>query len=65
MWANSFYADGGIPPQQGQFIYRQHPRRWLLISQVSLLGANYLVAVVLSKFIITFPPYLPVAKPPS
>ena len=23
-WANSFYADGGIPPQQGQFVYRQH-----------------------------------------
>jgi hypothetical protein len=24
IWANSFYADGGIPPQQGQFVYRQH-----------------------------------------
>ena len=23
-WANSFYADGGIPPQQGQFVNRQH-----------------------------------------
>jgi hypothetical protein len=56
---------GAFLPSRADLFIASIPRRWLLISQVSLLGANYLIAVVLGKFIIIFPPYLPVAEPPS
>ena len=37
-WANSFYADGGIPPQQGQLLYRQHSSAMVVDIPVVLTG---------------------------
>ena len=54
MWANSFYADGGIPPQQGRFIYRQHSLAMVVDIPGVLTGVNYLFDVVLRKFILSF-----------
>jgi len=39
-WANSFYAGGGIPPQQGQFIYRQHSSATVVDIPVVLTGGQ-------------------------
>ena len=39
-WDTSLYADGGIPPQQGQFVYRQHSSAMVVDDQGDLTGGK-------------------------
>ncbi len=62
-WANSFYADGGIPPQQGQFLYRQLSSAMVVDIPVVLTGGpiimpassaihhNYTISYIFPSFL--------------
>jgi len=50
-----FMQMGAFLPSRANLFIASIPRRWLLITQVSLLGTNYLVAVVLGKKFLSWP----------
>ena len=59
-WANSFYADGGIPPQQGQFVNRQHSSAMVVDIPVVLAGGPIIMpASSAIHYIDIFPSFLP------
>ncbi len=63
--ANSFYADGGIPPQQGQLLYRQHSSAMVVDIPVVLTGGPIIMpassAIHNNNYTISyvFPSFLP------
>ena len=52
-WANFFHADGGIPPQQGQFVYRWHSSAMVVDIPGVLTGGPIFIAGIPRQILIS------------